>query len=383
MKTETTEREHHPFSPSTLQYREACPYFEPSKVENAAATAGTLQHVAVDSPLDHAHLSDAQAAAVKDCQAYFNELKSDYPGCQVLIEQYLPIDDYRGKFKDWNGEIHPHLATTAGYLDRAIVSKDRKSADICDWKFGEWDVEPAENNVQGISYLLGIVRKIPSIDKVTVRFVMPYRDEITYHTFHRPEFQALHQRIRAIVFRAVEAREKRDFTQATPCSACIFCANAGRCDALTAMVIRVGQKFSPLQIPEDITPTLVQNSEQSGLGLRLTTVVTAWAQAYRAQKTVQALESGVVPDGYSLVGMSERKIIDPEKLREVCVQFGLTEAEVNGSARYFITTIDELIRAKAPRGSKDAAIEVISQALLDAGAIEKTPEVACLRMKKK
>jgi len=381
-KNSSVERVHHPFSPSTLQYREACAYFEPQAGENEAAAAGTRQHSALDTG-DHELLSDQQVTIVEQCLEYFEALRSQYPEGKVITEKYLPIDDYRGTYKDWQGRIHPHLATTAGYLDRAIVSKDRRLAEVCDWKFGEWDAEPAENNVQGMAYLLGLYREIPTLEEVTVRFVMPYRDEISFYTFRRKEFQKLHQRIRAIVFRAVEAREARDFTKAVPSATCLFCANAGRCDALAAVALKIGHKFAPAEIPEDVTPSALHDPAQAAMGLRVAQIVGAWATAFRAQKTAQALESGLVPNGYQLVASSDRKIVDQKKLREICLQFGLTDEEVDSASRFYITTLDTIIRAKAPRGSKDLAVEAITFALLSSGALEKGPEIASLRMIKK
>jgi Protein of unknown function (DUF2800) len=384
MKTKTkTERAHHPFSPSTLQFREACPYYDPLGTNNAAAELGTRHHEAIEQGDDES-LSDKQASIVADCLTYFDALKARYPGCTVIAEEYLPIDDEEREFIDWKGQPQRFKATTAGYLDRALITADQKHAELCDWKFGEWDVEPAENNTQGMAYLLGLFKRFPTLQKVGVHFVMPYRDEVSYCLFTREQFSRLYWRIRTIVMRALLAREQRDFTKAKPSlGACLWCGNAGRCDALAEIALKIGHKFAPVHIPADITPSLLQDPKMAGEGLRIAGIVGAWAAAYRMQKTAQALENDVIPEGYQLVTSVERKIIDSKKLREVCLQFGLTDEEIDTAAKFYITPIDELIRAKAPRGSKDATVEAVSKAFLEAGAVEMGEPTASLRMKKK
>lgn len=385
VKQSAEERPHHPFSPSTLQYRESCSYYQPTNGDNEASKAGTRQHNAVDAALDDNLLSDDQAAAVADCLEFFQSLVRKYPGGTEIREQYLPIDDRTIHFRTWEGKLDNSLGTTAGYLDGAVVSADGKRAEIADWKFGQWAVEDAENNLQGMAYLLGLLVRFPDLEEVTVHFVMPHRDEHTYHTFKRSEFPTIYRRVRTVVDRSIHARTEHDFNKATPnLGACLFCANAGICDALAHIALKIGKKFAPLKIPENITPSLLKDPKQTGEGLRVASIVKAWAQAYSTQASAKALDEddGFTPEGYILVRSQDREIKDPKKLREVCKEY-LTDEEIDSASKFFITPLEALIRTRAPRGSKDATAEEFSEKLLAAGAIEYGPPKAFLRMEKK
>src|SRR5688572_1930013 len=86
-------KSHHAFSPSTLQMREACPKYQPNHNENEAALLGSLQHAAVESGEDNDELTDVRAFAAAECLGFFQERAKAYPGCTVIQEVYLPIDD--------------------------------------------------------------------------------------------------------------------------------------------------------------------------------------------------------------------------------------------------------------------------------------------------
>lgn len=378
------ERGHHPFSPSSLQYREACPYFDPADGDNEASRAGTLQHDAVEAGQDNPLLTDKQAAAVADCIRYAEQVASKYPGGTILTEQYLPIDDERISYLDWDGNRHVMGGTTAGYADRIIISADGRTAEIIDWKFGQWDVEPTENNLQGMAYLLGVLKQFPNLQTVTVHFVLPHRDEVDVHTFTRSEFEGMYVRIRCVVLRAVEARKIKDFTKATPnMGACRFCANAGRCDALSSIALRIGHKFNPVKVPENINPSLLRDPKEVGLGLRVAGVIEAWAKAYKAQAGAKAIaDEDFIPDGFVLVSSEKREIVDNKKFREIARQF-LTDEELESATKFFITPIEDMISAKAPRGEKKATCDEFSQALIDVGAVELGLPNAFLRMDRK
>lgn len=380
----TASRPHHAFSPSTLQYREACAYYEPSNNENKASRDGTRQHDAVDKGEDDERLSDQQAEAVADCLRYTNDIAAKYPGGTVIKEDYLPVDDLRIPYLTWSGEQKEIVGTTAGYLDFAVVSADGKRAEIVDYKFGKWAVEPAENNTQGMAYLRGLLVRYPDLESCTVHFVMPHRDEIEVHTFNRSEFPALYLRIRTIVLRSIEARRNGDFSKATPnIGACVFCANIGRCDAVAKFALVIGNKFSPLQVPEEINPSLLRDAKDTGGGLRVAAVIEAWCKAYRAQASAKAIsEEGFVPDGYILVASSDREIVDKDKFREIARQY-LTDEEIETATKISITPIEDLIRGKAPRGFKDATQAEFDKKLREAKAVELGAEKAYLKMDSK
>lgn len=329
-------------------------------------------------------LSDAQALAVGECLKYAEQVAAKYPGGTIIKEEYLPIDDARIVFSDFDGGSHTMEGTTAGYADFIVISKDGTVGEIVDWKFGQWSVEDTSNNTQGMAYLLGLLKRFPNLQQVTVHFVLPHRDEVDVHTFHRAEFDGLYRRVRTIVLRSVEARRVKDFTKATPnLGACLFCANAGRCDALTEIALSIGKKFAPIQIPENITPSLLRDPQETGMGMKVASVIQAWAKAYKAQAGQIALEEdGFIPEGYILVSSADREIKDNKKFREIAREY-LSEEEIDSATKISITPIEDMIKAKAPRGQKETTREAFSQALFDADAVELGAEKAFLRMERK
>lgn len=385
----TASRAHHAFSPSTLQYREACAYYDPTSGDNSASRAGTLQHDATDKGEDDERLSDQQAAAVADCVRYSDSVIAKYPGGTVIKEQYLPIDKETIPYLTWARELKQIFGTSAGYLDLGVVSACQRFAEIVDYKFGAWAVEPAENNLQGMAYLRGLLVLFPLLEEVTVHFQMPHRDEIDKHTFKRSDFPGIYLRIRTVVMRAIAARadaavNPNSFEKATPnIGACVFCSNIGRCDAVAKFSLRIGHKFSPLQVPQEITPSLLRDATDTGAGLRVASVIEAWCKAYRAQAGAKAIaEDGFIPEGYVLVSSQDREIVDNKKFREIAKNY-LTDEEIESCVRISITPIEDLIKSKAARGVKEATREEFDAKLKEAGAVELGAEKAYLKMDRK
>lgn len=384
------ERPHHAFSPSTLQYREACPYYEPIQGNgNKASEDGTRQHNAADSGEDDQRLSDQQASAVAACMRYTESVAAKYPGGTIIREQYLPIDKEVVRYQTWEGVENVIKGTTAGYLDWGVVSTCRKKAEIVDYKFGQWAVEPTENNLQGMSYLLGLFLLFRDLEEVTVHFFLPHRDEIDVHTFKRSEFTGMILRIRTVVLRSIQARlnfvkDPNAFKNATPnIGACVFCANVGRCDAVADFALVIGKKFAPLHVPKEITPSLLREARDTGEGLRVASVIEAWCKAYRSQASRKAIEEdGFTPEGYILVSSQDREIVDNKKFREIARKY-LTDEEIDSVISIPITTIEELIKNKAERGFKEATREEFDAALKEAKAVVMGAEKAYLKMDKK
>lgn len=367
-------RVHHPFSPSKLQSLEACPCYEGTNTDSEASRAGTRQHDAVEAAEDNAVLEDHQAIAVAQCVAFAEKVAAQYPGGTILKEQYLPIDDSRiGEFE----------GTTAGYLDFSIISACGTKAEIVDYKFGQHAVEPAENNLQGIAYMLGLKRRFPRLQLCRVQFVMPHRDELDSHTFKLTDEEVAkhHTRIRAIVQRAVRSRD--NFDNAKPSvSACLFCARIGECPRIVETALKVGQKFAPLQIPANVTPTLIQDPEDTSLGIKLAQVMDAWAKSFRARATEKAVtDPDFIPEGYILVPMERRKVISAKKVIDIAKQFLPPEQweALDSLSDIPITKVEALVKLVSPRGQKGKVVDEMGQKLLAEGAVETGNPFAILK----
>lgn len=387
MKTETNsaERVHHPYSPSSLQAREGCAKFEPihDGPVHEMATIGTRQHDAVDSQVDDPRLLDYRAAAVVDCIRFAEERLAAFPGGTMLKESYLPVDNQQVTGPDKK----KFLGTTAGYLDVAIISADETEAEVIDWKFGNNAVEEARNNLQGIAYALGLRHKFPKLKRITVRFIMPHIDHATEHTFLASDFDTMLLRVRTVVLRAIQARkDPEDYSMATPnASSCLFCALIGKCPKVAEIALKVGKKYRPLEIPENVTPTLVRDSKDVGIGIKLAQVLSTWAEAFRRQATARTVEDpNFIPDGYVLVESQRRSVVKAKSLGDIAKRF--IPADKHGMVDDLfdvpIGKLEELVALFAARGVKEKTQEDFGKAAMDEGALQLGKPFSFLRQHK-
>lgn len=378
-------RVHHPYSPSSLQCREACPKFVQREGDvHEMAITGTKQHDMVDSGVDDDSIPDYRAMAVAECIRMTEERKKLYPGGTVLNEVYLPVDKeviFSPKGEKFEG-------TTAGYLDFGIVSADGKRAEILDWKFGNNAVEEASNNLQGIGYALGLLRQFPALESIKVGFIMPHADFVSEHTFTKGQFGELYLRVVTVVRRSIEAaKDPNDFSLATPnTSSCRFCGLIGRCPKVAELVVRVGRKYAPLEVPDEVTPSLVCDPAQVKKGIALADIVKTWAEAYKARATAKTIEDpNFIPDGYTLVSTAKRKVIKAKELAEIAKRF-LPETDhdkVEGLYDIALGKVEKLISTAAPRGQKESTVEQFGLEALSLGAVEEGTPFAFLRQARK
>lgn len=389
-----TERSHHPYSPSSLESLEACPCFinRQSKTPHERTIAGTKAHAVADSRTDDASLSDDDAINVAACldlvdrrkqlmdeafQRYLKENKLDSPGIAVngpleIKEGYWPVDSE--KFSDGVE------ATTAGYADTVLLSHDRKKAEIVDFKFGAWPVTDAEHNLQGIAYALGVFHAYPTVDEITVWFIQPLLDHTTSATFKRSQIPELYLRVQVVVARAREARRLNNFEAANPCvPVCNFCGNLGKCPAVAKFACEVGHKFYPLEVPDNLTPTMIHDPHNTNLAMRLASVVKVWAEAFRTQVTDRVLARRAdMPEGFRIETKQNREIVDMAKLKEIALKH-LTPEEFERTLTTTFGALEDLISEKAPRGLKKAAIQGFKEELEKEVAVKKSDPYSFLK----
>lgn len=410
---ETQTRAHHPYSPSSLQSIEACPLFRSRQnvKEHARTTAGTRAHNSADTETDDERLSDEDAAAVAECLDYVAKLKDDFilvaktkrleleavkceGGTRVqfspqdfegkvleINEPYLPIDDL----------IFPDCtSTTAGYADKLIFSWDCKHVHVADYKFGLWPVTEAATNLQGLAYALGVFKKWKTVEQVTIHFLQPLLGKITVATIYRKDIPEHYFRICAVVAKARVAREQlaRELAAGqTPtyeqaqCWApvCSFCDHLGKCTKALGVAIKVGQKFYPLDIPENITPTAVLDPHNTELAMRLSMTVAAWAKAFRTTITDRVLRGDAdVPAGFKIVSQSKRELVDMEGYRKLAIKIIGAKAFAETLQTTF-GAVEDLIAEKAPRGLKKKVVEQFQKETEESGAVKRGLPVSFLK----
>lgn len=405
------ERKHHPFSPSSLQNREVCACYEGRESKHVRTIAGTLAHGVVETRTDNADLSDEDSLAAAECidmvdhrlglmelarqnavNAFVDTLRTHAHNPEEPLEQTiasvqastakiqefkeieLAVDDC--KFDDAN-------STTSGFLDSLLIDHTGEYAEMLDWKFGMWPVETAENNLQCISYVLGGFKHFPNLRKIKFFFRQPLIGLQSEATFIREQIPALYLRVQVVVARAREAREQiksGNWSMATPMvPACNFCGNLGKCPKVLEKMCVVGHKFFPLEIPDNLTPTMVVNTAETSLGLRLAQVVKVWADAFRAQTTDRVLRGGAqLPPGFVITSQSRRELIDKDAFKRVALTY-LSEQEYLNTLDVLFGAVEKAIQDKAPRGQKKNTVEQFQAELETAGATKKGLPFSFLR----
>lgn len=379
VKAAPEERPHHPCSPSSLAYREACPCWASRQSDSEAARVGTLQHLAVELEEDINELNDYKAFAALDCIGFCDELnRSRYGGNSILLkEEYLPIDNKRVRY-----EGERYTGTTAGYADRCYVDPEFRFADIVDWKFGRHGVDDAETNLQGICYVLGLARKYPRLKEITVHFISPHRDERTFHTFTQDDLPLLRLRVERAVRGWVRGASTNFEHAQTNTSACLFCANLVDCPKARAVVVALGAKVDPLLMPEEVRPLWIADPSDISIGLKLGTVVGQWAKDYRQVATLKAFEEDLIPTDYSVQVTHKRTVMSVAGVREAAAVHGLTPDEVDACSEVHLSKLEKLIEQKQPRGKKSAAVKEFSAFLDSAKYTEYGAPIISLRMTK-
>lgn len=400
----STERAHHPYSPSTLGSLEVCPCFQgkQSETPHERTIAGTRAHSVVESGEDDPRLSDEDAIAAAECLDFIDrrrrlmqEARSravldravalwgtvvaapggeanaeivaerEVPEVIELKEEYLPID---------------REDTTAGYCDHVLIAHTGEDAELIDHKFGVWRVEDAATNTQGIAYSLGLFFRFPRLVRIKVFFLQPNAGFVTEAVFTRDQFPTLYLRVKAIVERAKISRQSGSFDAANPTTPnCLFCANIGRCPKLLDLALKVAKKYHPLAFPEDISPHSVMDPKKSATALQLAAVMKVWADGFRQAVTNRVIcREAELPAGYKLESRSKREIVDEGKYRAAALKH-LTEQEYSGTLKPSLGKVEEIISEKAPRGSKKAAVTEFAKDAEESGAIARSEPFTFLK----
>ena len=395
------ERKHHPFSPSWLQNGEACPAYQGRQdgPVHERTTAGTKSHGVTETREDDNELSDEDAVAAAECLDFYDRRKvlmAERHAAQMagfgisealiaenvalnpiidLVEAYLPVDEI----------VFPDgvVATTAGYVDRAIIASCRTYAELMDWKFGMWPVEKADNNLQGIAYTLGLLKAYPTLLTIKFSFKQPHLEYITSATFTRDQIPELYLRIQIVVARARQARELAalgDWSMARPyIPVCMFCMHLANCEPVGIKMLNIAKKFSPLDLPDNITPSLLRNPAESAMIKKAAGLAAAWAKAVNSQLADQVLRGAVpAPEGYKVFSRANREIIDRTKYQEVTLGF-LTKEEYETTLSPSISAAEAIISTNAPRLTKTAKVKEYKEALDTAKAVAKGDSYSFLK----
>lgn len=376
-------RAHHPRSPSTLANREACPCYESRNTAHVRSIAGTLAHAVVETGQDNPELSDEDATAAVECMDFVERrrlyLAEDLKlgPIEVLRELHLPVDTCA--FPD-------AASTTAGFVDHTLLALEAFYAEMFDYKFGVWEVEDAQINLQGIAYVLGGFHRWPEVNTIKFFFKQPLIDSLSEHTFKRSDIPALYLRVQTVVARAREANTLLgvNWEMAKPSiPVCNFCNRLGQCPKVLEIALKVGKKFHPAEIPDNITPSMIMEPAQSKKAMLLAQVVQCWASAYKTQLTNRVLEGRAeMPEGFAFQSRQNRTLADKDAFKREALKH-MTELEFNDTLDVLFGAVEKRISDKAPRGAKKETLEQFRDALERAGATKKGDPYTFLKAESK
>lgn len=235
------ERKHHKFGPSRLNYLASCAAFTNTDSTTEAAEEGTALHEIMEQLLKNVsakkfkttleqlnsgvlagqELTDEQRDYLRFCCKQCDKFIIQNP-VNIVVEINLQIRDSTGT-KELNH----------GFLDVAFIFANNVAI-IQDFKFGWEPVKPANINLQGKNYAVGVFQLFRQLDKVGVQFIQPKLNYITSAIFKRTDMPALYEEIAEVISKAedVQLGKIKPENVMVAGSYCKYCALASTCTTL-------------------------------------------------------------------------------------------------------------------------------------------------------
>jgi hypothetical protein len=387
----TTDRGHHPDSPSGLQSSDACPFFENRQGgDSSASEAGTLQHAASEtrdlSILDDPEQVEAVTRTIDMEDKWLADLKKmGAITVEVVREKYMAVcPEHEVVVEDDVGAATVWKGITGGYPDTLIVATFEGGSQllvILDWKFGKMLVTATALNLQGKSYGLAGLQEYEKANEVLVIFYHPYieRDEPLEqytHAFSRADMPQMELDIRTVVARKHKAKRDGWNGEIRPkacTSLCVWCAHleSAECPEVLHLATQVHDKHQQLIVPTECRVSYLSDPKQAKLLFQMTGVLEAYAKAARRRITDMVITEGMEIEGVKIVTKSNREIVSLSAVRDVALEQGVTLEQFESCLNLPITTLEGVIKDNAPKGKGAASIREFQAALDDCGAMAK------------
>jgi hypothetical protein len=253
-----------------------------------------------------------------------------------------------------------------------------------------WPVTHAKENLQGLAYALGVFKRFHTVEEITIHFLQPLLDYRTTATIKRADIPEHYFRICAVVARARVARAAHaaeisagippTYSNATPyVPVCAFCDHLGKCAKVLPIAIKVANKFYPLEVPDDITPSMVLDPKNTDMAMRLSMVVSTWAKAFRTVLTDRVIRGDAeIPNGFQIVSQSKRELVDMAAYRKHAVKIIGAKA-FEETLQTTFGAVEDLIKEKAPRGIKGRVVAAFQRETEEAGCVTRGLPVVFLK----
>lgn len=320
---------------------EKCPGWRNRDETTTQAEKGTRIHEALEKDtIDQ--LDEEERPLARKCADFIESL---------LIERLptLPDSDHREirLTMDLEGGIK-----TFGTCDRLI--KYGSFAFMIDYKSGYRHITDASQNAQAFAYVIGAFQRFQDLEEIEFYFLIPNRDEMSYHLFKRSDLLAMQLRLNTIIRRAMAADPKLFNPQPELCE---YCARQADCPALAKKALSIASQLSDgLPVPSSILVDSARAEDIPHL-LRLAPLMEAWAAGVKARALQLNLEDGLEINGFV---RQERKL--PRAITSVLAAWdiaktrGITFEEfLTACSKTSVPKLEDLVAEKAKRGEKSKA----------------------------
>lgn len=358
------EKVHSLYSPSGYKWLKYCPGYVGDKKSKVHPV--TLEGTAIHKALEDSDVSelndDEQILAVEDCEKFQLEALQKFLRPDLAYDEY-PSPAHPGELK----LMVDSQRQSWGYLDKLYVQGDQ--ALLIDYKAGYKRVDPAQTNLQGKGYTVGVFNAFPLVNTVFVRFIQPRINSVTDGLFHRSDLPALRAEIAELIDNAKNFHGELEKTHPGVLP-CLYCGRRLSCPVMSGFMQLIVSKLEQLGVPTEFSiGSLRNNPEQLARLLNVKDLITKLVEdATDAAK--ELIASGQEVPGYEL---KERKgrtsVTDVAAAAEVCHKLGITDDDFIKAVTVSLTSLKEIAKSKAERGSKTAMEEILLTKLSNAGAL--------------
>jgi hypothetical protein len=383
--TEEPKPAHAKWSPSKLKHVEICPGYENREGKvNPVAEAGTRIHEALEKfDLDLLTDSWERLIAERCLEAYQNIIERHWSGGKDFKTHHeVRLEINLGEGLD-----------TFGTCDVLLVRNNEGIA--IDWKTGRGAIDDAEINTQAQAYVLGAFQRHPELDKIHFYFVIPQRDEITFHTYRREDCDRIKLRLSTIIRRAEQFQYVWKNRGGVPVDMfnpqpgnCEFCANQWKCHAVTTKVFDIARKYGTdgLPVPAKVHGSETDDPEDMAKLLLLLPVVQQWIDGVKARSKQMAFEEGLEIPGFEAKERAGKRTITSasaawDVLSDLVPEMSVEDFIARMGPVSF-NDIAEVVKESAPRGKKTAAQNAFEDRLIEMGVLEQAPPSQYLSVKR-
>lgn len=358
------DRAHAKISPSKLKSLEICPRYKAEQSDPHPITLrGTAMHEALDSGKDDG-LDLEELGYVAMCRDFVNGCIE--PGSEILTEIRLEI-----------------AGGVWGFADLVILSPDKQSGWLIDYKFSTQLQEDAETNPAAQAYALGLFKKFIPLETLRVAYLYPRLEQISEATFDRsmiPLFEARIATIRARVEGGAEPYAQADN--------CLYCAQKVQCTALHRLALPIATRYADahdeLTIPAEYQPSEIKNPAVMARAFEVALVMEKWVESVKHHARELRFNTGAELPGFDFRTRAGRKrVISPEGAYAFALKAGITHDEFLTTVEVSATKLTDLVEGKAAKGEKARAGQAFMDCLQDEGVVEAGPETYFFARQKK